>query len=178
MQKIFNMILNKKKIILTIKFKIIIKLKNIVCNIKQSINNNSNNIIGIMYNTNKIIEKNLSLFIFFELHSKINNDNYKNNERMFPYYNNKYNQNSPNNTCLNTVKKIKINKTNNIFDEDDEVEISFLNDLNLNDVLLYVRIGLTKKNEEELFGTDINNNQIYGYIPLNEFNISFEYDVL
>jgi hypothetical protein len=29
MQKIFNMILNKKKIILTIKFKIIIKLKNI-----------------------------------------------------------------------------------------------------------------------------------------------------
>jgi hypothetical protein len=156
----------------------IIKLKNIVCNIKQSINNNSNNIVGIMYNTNKIIEKNLSLFIFFELHSKINKDNYKNNERMFPYYNNRYNQNSPNNTCLNTVKKIKINKTNNIFDEDDEVEISFLNDLNLNDVLLYIRIGLTKKNEEELLGTDINNNQIYGYIPLNEFNISFEYDVL
>ena len=61
----------------------IIKLKNIVCNIKQSINNNntsnttSNNIVGIMYNTNKIIEKNLSLFIFFELHSKINNEDYK-----------------------------------------------------------------------------------------------------
>jgi hypothetical protein len=162
----------------------IIKLKNIVCNIKQSINNNntsnttSNNIVGIMYNTNKIIEKNLSLFIFFELHSKINNEDYKDNDRMFPYYNNKYKQSSPNNTCLNTVKKIKINKINNNFDEDDEVEISFLNDINLNDVLLYVRIGLTKKNEEELFGTDINNNQIYGYIPLNEFNISFEYDVI
>jgi hypothetical protein len=157
----------------------VIKLKNIVCNIKQSINNNStsNNIVGIMYNTNKIIEKNLSLFIFFELHSKINNEGYKDNERMFPYYNNKYKNSNPNNTCLNTVKKIKINKTNNNFDEDDEVEISFLNDINLNDVLLYVRIGLTKKNEEELFGTDINNNQIYGYIPLNEFNISFEYDV-
>lgn len=156
----------------------IIKLKNIVCNIKQSINNNSNNIVGIMYNTNKIIEKNLSLFIFFELHSKINNEGYKDNDRMFPYYNNKYKQNSPNNTCLNTVKKIKINKINNNFDEDDEVEISFLNDINLHDVLLYIRIGLTKKNEEELFGTDINNNQIYGYIPLNEFNISFEYDVM
>jgi hypothetical protein len=155
----------------------IIKLKNIVCNIKQSINNNSN-IVGIMYNTNKIIEKNLSLFIFFELHSKINNEGYKDNDRMFPYYNNKYKQNSPNNTCLNTVKKIKINKTNNIFDEDDEIDISFLNDINLNDVLLYIRIGLTKKNEEELFGTDINNNQAYGYIPLNEFNISFEYDVV
>ena len=155
----------------------IIKLKNIVCNIKQSINN-SNNIVGIMYNTNKIIEKNLSLFIFFELHSKINNEGYKDNDHMFPYYNNKYKNSNPNNTCLSTVKKIKINKTNNNFDEDDEVEISFLNDINLHDVLLYVRIGLTKKNEEELFGTDINNNQIYGYIPLNEFNISFEYDVL
>ena len=165
----------------------IIKLKNIVCNIKQSISNNnnnsnsnsnSNNIVGIMYNTNRIIEKNLSLFIFFELHTKINNEVYKENEYIFPYYNNKYKQNSPNNTCLNTVKKIKINKISNNFDEDDEVEISFLNDLNLNDVLLYIRIGLTKKNEEELFGTDINNNQVYGYIPLNEFNISFEYDVL
>ena len=126
----------------------------------------------------KIIEKNLSLFIFFELHSKINNEDYKDNDRMFPYYNNKYKTSSPNNTCLSTVKKIKINKINDIFDEEDEIEISFLNDLNLNDVLLYIRIGLTKKNEEELFGTDINNNQIYGYIPLNEFNISFEYDVL
>jgi hypothetical protein len=157
----------------------IIKIKNIVCNIKQSINNNNrNNIVGIMYNTNQIIEKNLSLFIFFELHSKINNEGYKDNDHMFPYYNNKYKQASPNNTCLNTVKKIKINKINNNFDEDDEVELLFLNDINLNDVLLYVRIGLTKKNEEELFGTDINNNQVYGYIPLNEFNISFEYDVL
>jgi hypothetical protein len=132
-----------------------------------------------MYNTNKIIEKNLSLFIFFELHSKINNEEYKDNDnRLFPYYNNKYKQNSPNNTCLSTVKKIKINKITNNFDEDDEFEIPFLNDLNLNDVLLYVRIGLTKKNEEELFGTDINNNQIFGYIPLNEFNISFEYDII
>ena len=52
------------------------------------------------------------------------------------------------------------------------------NEINLEEVLLYIRIGLTKKNEEELFGRDINNNQIYGYIPINEFNISFDYDVL
>ena len=156
----------------------IIKLKNIVCNIKQSINNNTNNIVGIMYNTNKIIEKNLSLFIFFELHSKINNEGYKDMEYLFPYYNNKYKQTSPNNTCLNSVKRIKINKINNNFDVDDELEISFFNQLNLDEILLYIRIGLTKKNEDELFGTDINNNQIYGYIPINEFNISFDYDVL
>ena len=156
----------------------IIKLKNIVCNIKQSINNNTNNIVGIMYNTNKIIEKNLSLFIFFELHTKINNEGYKDMEYLFPYYNNKYKQTSPNNTCLNSVKRIKINKINNNFDVDDELEISFFNQLNLDEILLYIRIGLTKKNEEELFGTDINNNQIYGYIPINEFNISFDYDVV
>jgi hypothetical protein len=156
----------------------IIKLKNIVCNIKQSINNNSNNIVGIMYNTNKIIEKNLSLFIFFELHTKINNEGYKDMQYLFPYYNNKYKQTNPNNTCLNSVKRIKINKINNNFDEDDEIEISFFNEINLEEVLLYIRIGLTKKNEEELFGRDINNNQIYGYIPINEFNISFDYDVL
>ena len=158
----------------------IIKLKNIMCNIKQSINNNNNNnnIIGIMYNTNKIIEKNLSLFIFFELHTKINNEGYKDMQYLFPYYNNKYKQTNPNNTCLNSIKRIKINKINNNFDEDDEIEISFFNEINLEEVLLYIRIGLTKKNEEELFGRDINNNQIYGYIPINEFNISFDYDVL
>ena len=63
------------------------------------------------------------------------------------------------------------------YDDDNEIEISF-NNTNLNDALLYVRLGLTKKNINELSSIDIKKKQLYGYIPLNEFNISFDCNII
>ena len=149
----------------------IIKIKNIKWLIKQNIINNNDDIIGITYNIDKIINKSVSLYIFFELHS------HSENNKINPYYDNKYNNYIPNNTCLTNVKYIKIDKLKGQYDNNNEIEILF-NNTDLNYALLYVRLGLTYNNEEELLSIDIKKNSLFGYIPLNEFNVSFDCNVI
>ena len=95
----------------------------------------------------------------------------------FQYYNTEYGNDSPNNTCLTNIKKIRINQLVKNKDDDNDTEIIFYNKYDLKDVQRCVRFGLLKKNEDELLGSDINNNIVYGYIPLTEFNISFDYEI-
>lgn len=119
---------------------------------------------AVTYNINKIIKKNVSLYLFFEIHTTQTISH----PFLFPYYDAKYNSTCPNNTCLTAVKRVKLS------DDIDNIEIPlYCENSELTNVVLHVRIGLTRKNEEELESTDINKNKVYGYIPMSEFDVSF-----
>jgi len=120
-----------------------------------------------IYNINSIIKKTVSLHLFFEIHSINQSNNI--NHSIYPYYNNKYDIKSPNNTCITSVKRVRLS------DEIDDIEIPLFKDdyQNYGNLYLFVRLGLTKRSEEDLLGIDIHNNPTYGYIALKEFNLSF-----
>jgi len=152
-------------------------IQNISWNIVQFIKNIKNmNLLGVVYQKNEIEYKPIDLQLHFELHSQIPNHLIDNKRNLLPYENHVIKVLNPSQTCLTTIKSIKINTLNGSFDEEINIPIQELTNLNdIHNILLCVRLSIDQDNVYFLKGSDIHDKINYGYIPFTQLLINFDY---
>ncbi len=172
----------------------IIKIKNIDYQIFQTLNlnydcyygNKNVNINDISENIKKygikgyytkegqIYFEFIELYIVFELHLLNNNPYFKktsNITRSFPYMKDNQNYYSPVNTCIQKVEKLLINNINGSFKND--IELKIPNDIDSDNISLYIKIEVPKKSIEKLKYINKQKNESFGFIPFSNINIMF-----
>ena len=151
-------------------------IQNLSWNIIQNIHDSKyedTGLLGIVPNVDEFIYKNINLTLNFELHSQIPLQLLTNKGNIIPYRNNNIQVINPSKTCLFQVKNVKINKLNGFLEE--KIKISLTNFYNLHNSLLCIRISLDDDETYYLKGFNNNNKLTYGYIPLNQIIINFDY---
>ena len=151
-------------------------IHNLSWNIIQNIHDSKyedTGLLGIVPNVDEFIYKNINLTLNFELHSQIPLQLLTNKGNIIPYRNNNIQVINPSKTCLFQVKNIKINKLNGFLE--DKIKIPLTNFYNLHNSLLCIRISLDDDETYYLKGYNNNNKLNYGYIPLNQVIINFDY---
>ncbi len=153
-----------------------IVIKNLSWNIIQNINESkyeSTSILGIVPNINEFLYKNISLTLNFELHSQIPLQLLSSNENIIPYRNNNVKVLNPSKTCLFEIKNFKIDNLNGFSDE--SIKIPIKNYYNLFNTLLCIKISIDEDEVYNLKGYNNNQKLTYGYIPLNQIILNFDY---
>ena len=151
-------------------------IHNLSWNIIQNIHDSKyedTGLLGIVPNVDEFIYKNINLTLNFELHSQIPLQLLTNKGNIIPYRNNNIQVINPSKTCLFQVKNVKINKLNGFLEE--KINIPLTNFYNLHNSLLCIRISLDDDETYYLKGFNNNNKLTYGYIPLNQIIINFDY---
>ena len=151
-------------------------INNLSWNIIQNINESkyeSTNILGIVPNIYEFLYKNISLTLNFELHSQIPLQLLSSNENIIPYRNNNVKVLNPSKTCLFEIKNFKVDNLNGFSDE--SIKIPIKNYYNLFNTLLCIRISIDDDEVYNLKGYNNNQKLTYGYIPLNQIILNFDY---
>ena len=151
-------------------------IHNLSWNIIQNLNDSKYDdigLLGIVPNVDEYIYKNINLTLNFELHSQIPLQLLTNKGNIIPYRNNNISVINPSKTCLFQVKNIKINKLNGFLNE--KINIPLTNFYNLHNSLLCIRVSLDEEETYYLKGFNNNNKLTYGYIPLSQIIINFDY---
>ncbi len=116
----------------------------------------------------------IELYIVFELHLLNNNPQFKkmnDKTKSFPYFKDKQNYYSPSNTCITKVEKLLINNINGSFKNDFEIKIP--EDIDSDNLSLYVKIEVPKKSIEKLKYLNKNKEESFGFIPFSNINLMF-----
>lgn len=153
-----------------------IVIKNLSWNIIQNINESkyeSTNILGIVPNIDDFLYKNINLTLNFELHSQIPLQLLSSNENIIPYRNNNVKVLNPSKTCLFEIKNFIIDNLNGFSDE--VIKIPIKNYYNLFNTLLCIRISIDEDEVYNLKGYNNNQKLTYGYIPLSQIILNFDY---
>ncbi len=164
-------------------------IKNIYWNIFQSItkeNYQSNELLSLVPDTNDYVYKKIELLASIELHAQLPNisTNPVKNNKLYPYFSNKFNGNTnimtPANTSLYTSKSFIIDSINGSNFNDITIELNGNNDINidLSCALLAIKISVPKKSIDILKGLDKNHKILCGYIPFSQFVLNLDYELM
>lgn len=151
-------------------------IKNLSWNIIQNINEfkyESTNILSIVPNIYEFLYKNVNLTLNFELHSQIPLHLLSSNENIIPYRNSNVKVLNPSKTCLFEIKDFKIDSLNGFSDE--VIKIPIKNYYNLFNTLLCIKVSIDEDEVYNLKGYNNNQKLTYGYIPLSQIILNFDY---
>ena len=156
-----------------------LKIKNIFWNIFQSIDSNNyktNELLSIVPDKNEFKYIPLSLQINFELHVQISDNFIKNTtNKILPYKNNNIKNLNPANSCLFQVKSFNIERLNG--SNFNDIHIDIPSDINIDCVMLCIKISVPDAFISILRGTDKYNKAFYGFIPFSQFILNFDYEL-
>jgi hypothetical protein len=161
-----------------------IKINNFVWNIIQSIESNEYKgyqytndleILAVVPQKKIFVYESAKFQINIEIHSQVllKSDAEIN---ILPYQNKGVNEKNGANTCLFKVESFKIETLQGI--KDDEITIDFPENLNISSGIISIRVSLPNENIETLKGYDKNYNVSYGFIPINQFLVKFDYELI
>ncbi len=165
--------INKELIIRNLDYQII-QTMNIEDNSFENSKIDKYGLIGYYTKNSKIYYENIELYLIIEIHvlnNILNTKRTNKKTKSYPYYQENNNYYSPSNTCITKVKKILINKNN--FSMKEDIKIDIPEDIDADNLSLYIKIEVPNKIIEKLKYINKEQNVSYGYIPFSYINVLF-----